>query len=89
MGRYILGYKADTQADSSVYIDTSIDTYGSDLSLYEKTVNIPVTCRDNITNRTVSNVMVFGFTQKTNLYFSAFSSATLNVRFEIWATKIK
>ena len=88
-GRYILGYKAHVQADSSVYIDTAIDTHDSDLSLYEKTINMPVTCRDNVVYRTVNNVMMYDFTQKTSLYFYAFVSTSLNVQFEIWATRIK
>ncbi len=88
-GRYILGYKAHVQADSSVYIDTSIDTHNSDLSLYEKTMNLPVTCRDNVVFRSVNNVMIYAFTEKTSLYFNAFASASLNVQFEMWATRIK
>lgn len=88
-GRYILGYKAHVQADSSVYIDTSIDTHDSDLPLYEKTMNMPVSCRDNVVFRSVNNVMIYDFTQKTSLYFYAFGSTSLNVQFEIWATRIK
>lgn len=88
-GRYILGYKAHVQADSSVYIDTAIDTHNSDLSLYEKTMNMPVSCRDNVVFRAVNNVMIYAFTEKTSLYFNAFASASLNVQFEIWATRIK
>ena len=88
-GRYILGYKAHVQADSSVYIDTAIDTHDSDLSLYEKTMNMPVTCRDNVVYRTANNVMMYDFTQKTSLFFYAFVSTSLNVQFEIWATRIK
>ena len=72
-GRYILGYKAHVQADSSVYIDTAIDTHNSDLSLYEKTMNMPVSCRDNVVFRAVNNVMIYAFTEKTSLYFNAFA----------------
>ena len=60
-GRYILGYKAHVQADSSVYIDTSIDTHDSDLPLYEKTMNMPVSCRDNVVFRSVNNVLSFNY----------------------------
>ena len=88
-GRYILGYKAHVQADSSVYIDTSIDTHDSDLPLYEKTMNMPVSCRDNVVFRSVNNVMIYAFTEKTSLYFNAYASASLNVKFKIWATRIK
>lgn len=88
-GRYILGYKAHVQADSSVYIDTSIDTHNSDLPLYEKTMNMPVSCRDNVVFRSVNNAMIYAFTEKTSLYFNAFASVSLNVQFEIWATRIK
>ncbi len=88
-GRYILGYKAHVQADSSVYIDTSIDTHDSDLPLYEKTMNMPVSCRDSVVFRSVNNVMIYAFTEKTSLYFNAYASASLNVKFKIWATRIK
>lgn len=90
-GTYIIGYKADTTCANSIYIDTSIDTINTPVSLYEKTLIVPVSgLPEETTNRSVNNVMMRSFGQQTTLHFFVWCSRIgLTLQYELWAIKIK
>lgn len=90
-GKYILGFKAHAVCNSDVYIDTSIDTKEQSFIFYEKNVNMPVstiTAGETGVTRSVTNVFVATIDAPIELYFLCYTSATITITYEIWASKL-
>ena len=90
-GKYILGFKAHAVCNSDVYIDTSIDTKEQSFIFYEKNVNMPVstiTAGETGATRSVTNVFVATIDAPIELYFLCYTSATITITYEIWASKL-
>ena len=96
-GVYIIGYKAYTHADNDTYINTKIDTEKEDFILFEKELEMPIsTLLQNFDGyglpypRSVTNIMMYHFTNETDLYFYIKASKTIAfIPYEIWLVKIK
>ena len=90
-GTYIIGQRSDVNCSNSIYLDTRIDTFKQELSLYEKASNIPATtARNNVVEyRSCNNVFARGFPEKTTLYFFCWADSPITIQYEIWAIKIK
>ena len=82
-GIYVIGYRAETTCLNSIYVDTKIDTVGSDLNLYEKGSIIPPTTANINAKlyRTTCNTFIFDFTKDITLYFYCWADSPINVQY--------
>ena len=88
-GKYILGFKANTECKNDIYIDTKIDTKDSSFISYEKGINIPISCiTDASVARTVSNDLVTTIENPTEFHFLYYTSAAITLTYELWALRL-
>lgn len=90
-GTYIIGYRADTNCDNGIYIDTGINTSNLALPLFEKNINIPPS-NSNVnmaTFRSGHNTAMITLANETTLFFYCWSTSPIVIQYELWAMRIK
>ena len=90
-GTYIIGYRADTNCDNGIYIDTGINTSNLALPLFEKNINIPPSNLNvnMATFRSANNTAMITLANETTLFFYCWSTSPIVIQYELWAMRIK
>ena len=90
-GTYIIGYRADTNCDNGIYIDTGINTSNLALPLFEKNINIPPSnlSVNMATYRSGHNTVMITLANETTLFFYCWSTSPIVIQYELWAMRIK
>lgn len=90
-GTYIIGYRADTNCDNGIYIDTGINTSNLALPLFEKNIIIPPSNLNvnMATYRSGHNTAMITLANETTLFFYCWSTSPIVIQYELWAMRIK